>query len=60
MPLSKVVAVAPVAHLAEDGGIVTRPIQDLLGQAQTRLVAGTVVASTAEAHPIIGNSFPLY
>ena len=60
MPLSEVVAVATVTHLAEAGGIVTHPIQDLPGQAQTRLVAGTVVASMAEAHLMIGNSFPLY
>ena len=55
MPLSEVVAVAMVTHLAEAGGIVTHPIQDLPGQAQTRLAAGMV-----EARLIVGNSFPLY
>ena len=41
----------------EDGGLVTRPILDHLGptQVQTLLVAGTVVASMAVDHPMIGN-----
>ena len=41
----------------EDGGLVTHPTQVLLGQiqAQTPLVAGTVVASMAVDHPMIGN-----
>lgn len=41
----------------EDGGLVTHPTQVLLGQiqAQTPLVAGTVVASMAVVHPMIGN-----
>ena len=34
----------------EDGGLVTHPTQ-----AQTPLVAGTVVASMAVDHPMIGN-----
>ena len=44
-------------HLTEDGGLVTHPTQVLLGQiqAQTLLVAGTVVASMAVDHPMIGN-----
>ena len=46
---------AAVTHLAEAGGIVTHLIQDLPGQAQTRLVAGTAEASMAVAHPMIGN-----
>ena len=43
--------------LMEDGGLVTHPTQVLLGQiqAQTPLVAGTVVASMAVVHPMIGN-----
>ena len=43
--------------LTEDGGLVTHPTQVLLGQiqAQTLLVAGTVVASMAVGHPMIGN-----
>ena len=43
--------------LMEDGGLVTLPTQGHLGptQVQTPLVAGTVVASMAEAHPMIGN-----
>ena len=44
-----------MTHLAEAGGIVTHLIQDLPGQAQTRLVAGTAEASMAVAHPMIGN-----
>ena len=41
----------------EDGGLVIHPTQVLLGQiqAQTLLVAGTVVASMAVDHPMIGN-----
>ena len=41
----------------EDGGLVIHPAQVLLGQiqAQTLLVAGTVVASMAVDHPMIGN-----
>ena len=48
--------------LMEDGGLVTHPIRDHLGQiqAQTPLVAGTVAASMVAAHLIVGNSFPLY
>ena len=60
MPLSEVVAVATVTHLAEAGGIVTHPIQDLPGQAQTRLAAGMVEVLMVEAHLIVGNSFLLY
>ena len=43
--------------LTEDGGLVTHLTQVLLGQiqAQTLLVAGTVVASMAVDHPMIGN-----
>ena len=43
--------------LTEDGGLVTHPTQVLLGptQDQTLLVAGTVVASMAVVHPMIGN-----
>ena len=43
--------------LTEDGGLVTHPTQVHLGQiqAQTLLVAGTVVASMAVDHPMIGN-----
>ena len=43
--------------LTEDGGLVTHPTQVLLGptQDQTLLVAGTVVASMAVDHPMIGN-----
>ncbi len=43
--------------LTEDGGLVTHPTQVLLGQiqAQTLLVAGTVVASMEVDHPMIGN-----
>ena len=43
--------------LTEDGGLVTHPTQVLLGQiqAQTLLVAGTVVASMAVVHLMIGN-----
>ena len=44
-----------MTHLAEASGIVTHLIQDLPGQAQTRLVAGTAEASMAVAHPMIGN-----
>ena len=42
----------------EDGGLVTHPTQVLLGQiqAQTPLVAGTVVASMAVVHPMIGDA----
>ena len=42
----------------EDGGLVTRPILDHLGQiqAQTPLVAGTVAASMAVVHPMIGDT----
>ena len=45
------------APLMEDGGLVTRPILDHLGptQAQTPLVAGTVVASMAVVHQMIGD-----
>ena len=60
MPLSEVVAVATEALLAEAGGIVTHLIQDLLGQAQTRLAAGMAEVLMVEAHLIVGNSFPLY
>ena len=43
--------------LMEDGGLVTHPTQVHLGQiqAQTLLVAGTVVASMAVDHPMIGD-----
>ena len=43
--------------LMEDGGLVTLPTQGHLGptQDQTLLVAGTVVASMAVDHPMIGN-----
>ena len=60
MPLSEVVAVATETPLAEAGGIVTHLIQDLLGQAQTRLAAGMAEVLMVEAHLIVGNSFPLY
>lgn len=60
MPLSEVVAVATETLLAEAGGIVTHLIQDLLGQAQTRLAAGMAEVLMVEAHLIVGNSFPLY
>ena len=44
--------------LTEDGGLVTHPTQAHLGptQAQTPLVAGTVVASMAVVHPMIGDA----
>ena len=45
-----------MTHLAEAGGIVTHLIQDLPGQAQTRLVAGTAEASMAVVHPMIGDA----
>ena len=43
--------------LTADGGSVTHPIRVRLGQiqAQTLLVAGTVAASMAVVHPMIGN-----
>lgn len=43
--------------LTEDGGLVTHLTQVHLGptQDQTPLVAGTVVASMAVVHPMIGN-----
>ena len=43
--------------LTEDGGLATHPTQVHLGQiqAQTLLVAGTVVASMEVDHPMIGN-----
>ena len=43
--------------LTEDGGLVTHLTQIHLGptQDQTPLVAGTVVASMAVDHPMIGN-----
>ena len=43
--------------LMEDGGLVTLPTQGHLGptQDQTPLVAGTVAASMAVVHPMIGN-----
>ena len=43
--------------LTEGGGLVTHPTQVLLGQiqAQTPLVAGTVAASMAVVHPMIGD-----
>ena len=43
--------------LTEDGGLVTHLTQGHLGptQDQTHLVAGTVVASMAVDHPMIGN-----
>ena len=42
----------------EDGGLVTHPTQAHLGptQDQTPLVAGTVVASMAVVHPMIGDA----
>ena len=42
----------------EDGGLVIHPTQVHLGQiqAQTLLVAGTVVASMAVVHPMIGDA----
>ena len=42
----------------EDGGLVTHPTQAHLGptHAQTPLVAGTVVASMAVVHPMIGDA----
>ena len=44
--------------LTADGGSVTHPIRVRLGQiqAQTLLVAGTVVASMAVVHPMIGDA----
>ena len=43
--------------LTADGGSVTHPIRVRLGptQDQTPLVAGTVAASMAVVHPMIGN-----
>ena len=43
--------------LTEDGGLVTHPTQVHLGQIQapTPLVTGTVVASMAVVHQMIGN-----
>ena len=45
------------APLMEDGGLVTHLTQVHLGptQDQTPLVAGTVAASMAAAHPMTGN-----
>ena len=42
----------------EDGGLVTHLIRDHLGptQVQTPLVAGTVAASMAVVHPMIGDA----
>ena len=44
--------------LTEDGGLVTHPTQAHLGptQDQTPLVAGTVAASMAVVHPMIGDA----
>ena len=44
--------------LTEDGGLVTHPIRVHLGptQDQTPLVAGTVAASMAVVHPMIGDA----
>ena len=44
--------------LMEDGGLVTLPTQVHLGptQDQTPLVAGTVAASMAVVHPMIGDA----
>ena len=44
--------------LTEDGGLVTHPTQGHLGltQDQTPLVAGTVAASMAVVHPMIGDA----
>ena len=44
--------------LTADGGSVTHPIQVRLGQIQiqTPLVAGTVAASMAVVHPMIGDA----
>ena len=44
--------------LTEDGGLVTHPIRIHLGQTQdqTPLVAGTVAASMAVVHPMIGDA----
>ena len=57
MPLSEVVGVAAVTHLAEAGGLVTLPTQVHLGltRVQTPLVAGTAEALMVEVHPMIGN-----
>ena len=45
-------------HLMEAGGLVTLPTQVHLGltRVQTPLVAGTVVASMAVVHPMIGDA----
>ena len=57
MPLSEVEVAEGEIPLMEDGGLVTLPTQVHLGptQDQTPLVAGTVVASMAVDHPMIGN-----
>ena len=57
MPLSEAEAAEEEGPLMEDGGLVTHPILDHLGPTlvQTLLVAGTVVASMAEAHLMTGN-----
>ena len=57
MPLSEVEVAEGETPLTAAGGLVTHPIRVHLGltQAQILLVAGTVVASMAVAHPMTGN-----
>ena len=57
MPLSEVEVAEEETPLTAAGGLVTHPIRVHLGptQAQILLVAGTVVASMEEVHPMIGN-----
>ena len=58
MPLSEVEVAEGEIPLMEDGGLVTLPTQGHLGppQDQTPLVAGTVVASMAVDHQMIGDA----
>ncbi len=57
MPLSEVEVAEGETPLTAAGGLVTHPIQVHLGptQDQTPLVAGTVAASMAVVHPMIGD-----
>lgn len=57
MPLSEVEVAEGETPLTAAGGLVTLPTQGHLGptQDQTPLVAGTVAASMAVVHPMIGN-----
>ena len=58
MPLSEVEVAEGETPLTAAGGLVTLPTQGHLGptQDQTPLVAGTVAASMAVVHPMIGDA----